>query len=81
MESEIKNLRFSKENPNLKKSEFRALRKLKNNIDIVTKPADKGSATVIMNKNYYNLRLIGNSQTQNITKNLEHQSILEQHAK
>ena len=53
MESEIKNLRFSKENPNLKKSEFRALRKLKNNIDIVIKPADKGSATVIMNKNDY----------------------------
>ena len=42
-----------KERPNLKKSETKALRKLRNDTDIVIKPADKGSATVIMNKEDY----------------------------
>ena len=53
MENEIKSLRISKENPNLKKSELRALKKLKNDYNIVIKPADKGSATVLMNKSDY----------------------------
>ena len=50
MEMEIKNLQIKKENPNLKKSELKALRRLKTDANIIIKPADKGSATVIMNK-------------------------------
>ena len=53
MVQEIQQLRIEKEYPNLKTSELRALKKLKNNMNIIIKPADKGSATVIMNKKDY----------------------------
>ena len=53
METEIKNLRIKKETPNLKKAELNALPKIKNDTGIVIKSADKGSATVIMNKADY----------------------------
>ena len=42
-----------KENPNLKKSELRALQQFKNDTDIIIKPADKGSATFILDKEEY----------------------------
>ena len=53
MENNIRNIRIKKESPNLKKSELKALHRLKNDPSIVIKPADKGSATVIMNKTDY----------------------------
>ena len=53
METKIKNLRIKRENPNLKKAELKALRRLKNDPRIIIKPADKGSATVVMDKADY----------------------------
>ena len=38
---------------NLTKKEFQAIRALKGNDDIIVKPADKGSAAVIMDKVQY----------------------------
>ena len=57
MESEIKSLKLLKENPNLKKSELRALQQLKKDTNIIIKPADKGSATVILDKEEYILSI------------------------
>lgn len=42
-----------KKKHNLTKGQFIALRQLKNNNDIIIKPADKGSGTVIMSRNHY----------------------------
>lgn len=53
MIDEIKEIRIKKEYPNLKTSELRALRKLKQNLHLIIKPADKGASTVIMNKKDY----------------------------
>lgn len=53
METKIKNLRIRHENPNLKKAELKALRRLKNDPRLIIKPADKGSATVVMDKADY----------------------------
>ena len=38
---------------NLSREEFESIQKLKNNADIVIKPADKGGATVILNRESY----------------------------
>lgn len=38
---------------NLSESEFKAIKQLKNNNNIIIKPADKGGATVIMNRGAY----------------------------
>ena len=38
---------------NMKKSEFQAIASLKNNPDIVFKPADKGGSILIMTKEDY----------------------------
>ena len=38
---------------NLTKEEYKAIKSLKNNTDIIIKPADKGSATVILDKQSY----------------------------
>lgn len=45
--------RFFKEKNNLSSEEVLALKSLKNNSDIVIKPADKGSAVVIMDRSAY----------------------------
>ena len=52
MESIIKSLKLLKETPNLNKSELKALQQLKKDTNIIIKPADKGSATVILDKEY-----------------------------
>ena len=53
MEREVADLQVRKDNSNLKASELKALRNLRHNSSLVIKPADKGSATVIMNKEDY----------------------------
>ena len=53
MRQEIRNLDIKFEKQNLTNSEMRALKKLRRNPDIVIKPADKGTATVIMSKENY----------------------------
>ncbi len=53
MEKEIKDLRVRKGYPNLKVGELRAIKKLRQNQNIVIKKADKGSATVIMDMEDY----------------------------
>lgn len=53
IESEISQINIQKPKPNLDKQEQIALSNLKNNQNIVIKKADKGSATVIMNKTDY----------------------------
>jgi hypothetical protein len=53
MISDLQQIKIKKQYPNLKTSQIRALKKLKNNMHIIIKPADKGSATVIMNKQDY----------------------------
>lgn len=45
--------KMSKLAPNITREEHQALISLKNNKTIVIKPADKGSAVVIMNRNQY----------------------------
>ena len=53
MEKEIEELTIKKHQSNISKGEIRTLKNLKNNDTIVIKKADKGSATVIMNKKDY----------------------------
>ena len=50
MISEIDSLAVSDEKANITKNEFQALQNLRKNDDLIIKPADKGSATVVMNK-------------------------------
>ena len=50
---DIENLQPQKEELNLSEQEYLAIKSLKNNKDIVIKKADKGSATIIMNKCNY----------------------------
>jgi len=49
----IKELKPQKEKFNISKEEYLAIKTLKNNTEIIIKKADKGSATVIMNKTDY----------------------------
>ena len=51
--SEIKSLTILKEKNNIDQSESLALRNIPKNKSLVFKKADKGSATVIMDKKYY----------------------------
>ena len=51
--TEIKCLKILKENPNMKKSKLRALQQLKKDTNSAFKPADKGSAPVILDKEEY----------------------------
>ena len=44
---------MSQQNSNLSKEEINALKSLRENKDIIIKPADKGSCTVVMNKTDY----------------------------
>lgn len=53
MENEIKDIPVKTHKPNFTEKEMQALQNLKNNKNLVIKKADKGSATVIMNKNDY----------------------------
>ena len=50
---DISNLPIPKEQNNLSPSEIQALSNLRNNQNIIIKPADKGAATVVMNKQSY----------------------------
>ena len=50
---DLSQLRVPTHKQNLSNAEFTALKNLKNNPDIIIKPADKGSATVIMDKQNY----------------------------
>ena len=51
--SEIDSLQILPEKSNISKHEFRAIQQLKNNKQLIIKKADKGSATVIMNRTSY----------------------------
>ena len=51
--NDLSNLHISKENHNMSVSELSALKALKNNPDIIMKPADKGSSVVIMDRSDY----------------------------
>ena len=51
--NDIQELSISSQKNNLSPSEINSLRNLRNNRDVVIKPADKGSATVIMDKANY----------------------------
>ena len=53
IESDISNLKVPYHENNLSHSECKAIKDIRNNPDIIIKPADKGSATVIMNKSDY----------------------------
>lgn len=48
-----KNFKIHRTKPNLNPEEVKALKELKNNKSIVIKPADKGSAVVIMDREQY----------------------------
>ena len=64
MENGIRNLSIPKLQPNLTQSEKDALKNLKQDPAVVIKPADKGSATVLMDKQNYIFecnRLLSNS--------------------
>ena len=50
---ELSELSVPIQKPNLSKDEFKALKNLKHNPDIIIKRADKGSASVIMDKTNY----------------------------
>ena len=61
----IKKFDFTHKSSNLTELEKQALKNLKNNNDIIIKPADKGSCTVVMNKiDYINegIRQLSNSK-------------------
>ena len=51
--SDLENMEIPTQSNNLSKMEISALKDLRNNPHIVIKPADKGSATVIMDKDNY----------------------------
>ena len=51
--SDLSELQAPQHKNNLNKAEIKALRNIRSNPDIVIKPADKGSATVIMDKQNY----------------------------
>lgn len=63
MESQIDNLALKIPKKNLTKQEVKGIKELKQNSEIIIKPADKGSATVILDKANYILeaeRQLGN---------------------
>jgi len=63
--SDLSNLKVPYHQNNLSDGEIRALKNIRRNSDIIIKPADKGSATVIMDKqNYINegYRQLGDSR-------------------
>ena len=63
--SDLSELQATQHRNNLNKAEIKALRNIRKNPNIVIKPADKGSATVIMDKqNYINegMRQLNNNQ-------------------
>ena len=63
--SDLSNLKVPYHQNNLNDGEIRALKNIRRNSDIIIKPADKGSATVIMDKqNYINegYRQLGDSR-------------------
>ena len=51
--TDLTNLEAPKHTQNLSKAEYTALNQLRSNPDIVIKPADKGSATVLLSKTNY----------------------------
>ena len=53
IDDEISELQIPKDNPNMSPSQIQALEKLKSNQNIIIKKADKGSSTVIMNRDAY----------------------------
>ena len=50
IESDISKLKVPYHQNNLSHAEIKAIKNIRNNSDMIIKPADKGSATVIMNK-------------------------------
>ena len=50
---EIENLKIQPETKNLTKMEYKTIKNLQNNVDLVIKKADKGSAVVIMDRQNY----------------------------
>ena len=54
IEQDLHRLKFKQpKKKNLTHEEYKSIKSLKNNSDIIIKPADKGSAVVILNKDYY----------------------------
>ena len=53
IEKDLSDISIVKEKRNLLDSEFKALKAVKNNPDIIIKPADKGSSVVVMNRSDY----------------------------
>ena len=50
---DVNNIKLEQHKQNMSKVDYRALKSLKNRKNIVIKPADKGSSTVVLNKSEY----------------------------
>jgi len=72
---------ISHERYNLSNDEFSALNKLKNNSDIVIKPADKGGSLVVMDRINYLLEAYRQLNDQNYYKKLRHPIFLDNKTK